>query len=128
MKEERLDTAQTTGFTLAYIGVLIIVTRLDLAVIRAFDYNRGDVLLLLGTLCFGLYNVLLRKFRFSFTSQNTKLFYIFLYGSLPLLAWVWPGCAKCATELGAGCARLAGTGRAGAGGFGAGVCVFQSGH
>lgn len=89
MKEERLDTAQTTGFTLAYIGVLIIVTRLDLAVIRAFDYNRGDVLLLLGTLCFGLYNVLLRKFRFSFTSQNTKLFYIFLYGSLPLLAWVW---------------------------------------
>jgi drug/metabolite transporter (DMT)-like permease len=89
MKEEHLDGAQTTGFALAYVGVLIIVTRLDPAVIRAFDYNRGDVLLLLGTLCFGLYNVLLRKFRFSFTSQNTKLFYIFLYGSLPLLGWMW---------------------------------------
>ncbi|PXX81797.1 DMT family transporter [Rivihabitans pingtungensis] len=89
LKEEHLDSAQTTGFALAYVGVLVIVTRLDWAVIQAFAYNRGDVLLLLGTLCFGLYNVLLRKFRFSFASQNTKLFYIFLYGSAPLAGWVW---------------------------------------
>ena len=75
LKEEHLDSAQTTGFALAYVGVLVIVTRLDWAVIQAFAYNRGDVLLLLGTLCFGLYNVLLRKFP-EFEEMQNQVIYV----------------------------------------------------
>jgi drug/metabolite transporter (DMT)-like permease len=88
IKEEKFDLINTIGFVLAYIGVVIIVTRMDLSVIISSNYNFGDILLLLGTLCFGLYNVLLRRYKFSFDSQYIKLLLIFMYGSFALLVWL----------------------------------------
>ena len=89
IKEERFDAINTIGFIIAYIGVIIIITKFDLSIILSSNYNFGDILLLFGTLCFGLYNVLLKQFNFSFDSQNIKLFYIFMYGSIALLAWLF---------------------------------------
>jgi drug/metabolite transporter (DMT)-like permease len=88
IKEEKFDFINATGFVIAYIGVILIVTRMDLSVIMSSDYNLGDILLLIGTLCFGLYNVLIRRYKFSFDSQNMKLLYIFMYGNFALLVWL----------------------------------------
>lgn len=87
IKEEKIDIINAIGFVVAYLGVVIIITKFDLSVILKSNYNTGDIMLLIGTLCFGLYNVLLKKFSFSFSSQNIKLFYIFMYGSIALLPW-----------------------------------------
>ncbi|OPY76284.1 MAG: putative inner membrane transporter YhbE [Syntrophorhabdus sp. PtaU1.Bin058] len=88
IKEEKFDITNAVGFIVAYIGVVIIVTKCDLSIILKSSYNSGDIMLIFGTLCFGLYNVLLKKFSFSFSSQNLKLFYIFMYGSIVLLPWL----------------------------------------
>jgi len=86
--EEQFEPENTIGFIIAYIGVIIIVSKMELSVIINSNYNYGDILLLLGTLCFGVYNVLLKKFSFKVESQYTKLLLIFIYGSLALLPWL----------------------------------------
>ena len=88
IKEESFDLESTFGFVVAYIGVIAIITRMDLSVIISSNYNLGDILLLLGTVCFGVYNVLLKKFSFSFKSQYMRLLLIFMYGSIALLFWL----------------------------------------
>lgn len=86
--EEQFHLENTIGFIIAYIGVVIIVSKLELSVVINSNYNFGDILLLIGTLCFGIYNVLLRKFKFNFKSQYLKLFLIFMYGSIAILFWL----------------------------------------
>ncbi len=86
--EEKFELANTIGFIIAYIGVIIIVTKMDLSIIINSNYNFGDVLLLLSTLCFGIYNVLVKKFHFKFKSQYMKLLLIFMYGSIAIFFWL----------------------------------------
>ncbi len=88
-KEEKFSIKNSIGFMLAYIGVIIVVTKLDFSVILHSSYNFGDLLLLVSTVCFGVYNILTKKLKFSFESQKIKLVYIFLYGSIALLPWVY---------------------------------------
>ncbi len=61
MGEEKFHLENTIGFIIAYVGVIIIISNLELSVIINSNYNFGDILLLIGTLCFGIYNVLLKK-------------------------------------------------------------------
>ena len=69
--------------------MVIIVTKLDLNLIKNSTYNIGDIYLLISTLCFGIYNILVKKLTFSKITQSQKLFYIFLYGSILLLPWLY---------------------------------------
>lgn len=89
IKEEKFNIKNSIGFTLAYIGVLIVVTKLDFSVIVHSKYNMGDLLLLISTLCFGIYNILVKKIDFTFHSQKIKLLYIFMYGSIALVPWIY---------------------------------------
>jgi drug/metabolite transporter (DMT)-like permease len=84
---ERSSRWQAAGFLLSYLGVVLIVTRMDWRVVAEARYNTGDLLLIASTVCFGLYNFLLR----GFAPQATPLvrtYYIFAYGSLALLPWL----------------------------------------
>lgn len=89
IREEKFNLLDTLGFIVAYIGVVIIVTKLDLNLIKNSTYNIGDIYLLISTLCFGIYNILVKKLTFSKITQSQKLFYIFLYGSILLLPWLY---------------------------------------
>jgi len=89
IKEEKFNVRNSMGFLLAYIGVIIVVTKLDFSVIVDSNYNFGDLLLLISTLCFGVYNIFVKKLEFSFESQKIKLLYIFMYGSIALLPWIY---------------------------------------
>jgi len=85
IKEEKFNIKSSIGFALAYIGVAIVITKLDFYIIVNSKYNIGDLLLLMSTFCFGIYNVLVKKLNFTFYSQKIKLFYIFMYGSIALI-------------------------------------------
>ncbi len=89
LKEETFNMNNSLGFLLAYIGVMIVVTKLDFLVIVNWQYNFGDLLLLISTVCFGIYNIYVKKLNFSCQSQKVKLFYMFLYGSIALLPWMY---------------------------------------
>jgi drug/metabolite transporter (DMT)-like permease len=55
---ERLSGAQLFGVALAFLGILIMVSRADLASLLAFDVNVGDVLMLgavVGWSCYAVY-------------------------------------------------------------------------
>lgn len=88
IKEEAVDIQKSSGFILAYLGVFIIIAKMDIRNIIHSSYNLGDVLLLLSTLFFAIYNILIKKFHLK-GSFLIKTAYIFLYGSLALLPWVF---------------------------------------
>lgn len=58
---DRLTPAQTLGIFISFIGVLIILCRGDFGVLRAIDFNRGDVWFVAAMALFAFYTVLLRK-------------------------------------------------------------------
>ncbi len=89
LKEEKFNLLSALGFIIAYIGVVIIVTQLNLNLIKTLNFNIGDIYLLVSTLAFGVYNILIKKINFSNINQNQKLFYIFFYGSIFLLPWLY---------------------------------------
>nr|MDT0660341.1 DMT family transporter [Micromonospora sp. DSM 115978] len=86
-RRERSNRWQTAGFIVSYLGVVLIITRLDWRVVAESRYNLGDLLLIASTLCFGLYNFLLRWFAPQATSM-VQTYYIFAYGSLALAPWL----------------------------------------
>ena len=58
---ENSTLMQWVGIVVSLMGVLVIITRADVTVLRHFAFNRGDVWILLATLDWSLYTVLLRK-------------------------------------------------------------------
>ncbi|TDC22368.1 DMT family transporter [Streptomyces sp. 8K308] len=84
---ERASRLETVGFFVSYLGVVVIITRLSPDAILEAEYNWGDILLLLSTVCFGLYNFLLKLFapRVDATVQTCL---IFCYGALGLVPWL----------------------------------------
>lgn len=58
---ENSTLMQWVGIVVSLLGVLVIITRADVTVLRHFAFNRGDVWILLATLDWSLYTVLLRK-------------------------------------------------------------------
>jgi drug/metabolite transporter (DMT)-like permease len=58
---DMINRKQLTGLILATLGVLVIVSRGDPAVLLALQFNIGDLMLVFAMFSVALYNVLLRK-------------------------------------------------------------------
>lgn len=58
---DRLTAGQAVGITLSFLGVLLILTRGDLARIAGFAFDRGDIWVAGGVFVYALYTVLLRS-------------------------------------------------------------------
>jgi drug/metabolite transporter (DMT)-like permease len=58
---EESTVMQWLGIVVSLLGVVVIITRADVAVLRHLAFNRGDVWILAATLDWSLYTVLLRK-------------------------------------------------------------------
>lgn len=61
MFRDRLTSMQTLGIFTSFVGVAIILCRGDVAVLRAVDFNRGDIWFVIAMTLFAIYAVLLRK-------------------------------------------------------------------
>lgn len=58
---ERVTPRQIAGIALALAGVLVILTRGELAVLLGLGFQRGDLLVLAGAVSWAVYTVLLRR-------------------------------------------------------------------
>ncbi|EHT3572056.1 DMT family transporter [Salmonella enterica] len=84
---ERINSYQISGLILAYLGVLMTITKGNWNILTTSDYNTGDILLLLSTFCFGAYNILTKRWQINI-NPNVFMFYFFLYGCLTLSPWL----------------------------------------
>jgi len=57
----RLTLAQGLGITLSLVGVLTILLRGDVATLAAIAFNRGDIMITLALVVFGLYSALVMR-------------------------------------------------------------------
>ncbi|MBI1243891.1 MAG: EamA family transporter [Alphaproteobacteria bacterium] len=86
---DRLRGVQVAGLLLSFLGVLTLISRGDPAMLPALDFNRGDLLVLLGGLCWAVYSLLLRR-RTPELSPTGLLFVLIATGAaalLPFYAW-----------------------------------------
>ena len=86
----RLTLTQGLGITVSMFGVLVIIMHGDLGRLAKIEFNRGDLLVLLGLAIFGLYSALVPKR--PVIQQTSFLTFIFGCGVLfllPLLLWEW---------------------------------------
>ncbi|MFM9846226.1 MAG: DMT family transporter [Hyphomicrobiaceae bacterium] len=58
---DRITLRQLYGIGVSIVGVLIVVLRGDLVALTHMTLNRGDVLVLIGMACWGVYTTFLRK-------------------------------------------------------------------
>lgn len=84
---EKISLWQVSGLIIAYLGVTVTVSNGNWNLLSLAHYNYGDILLLISTLCFGIYNVLVNRWKLVIPS-DIRMFYIFFYGSLALLPWL----------------------------------------
>jgi drug/metabolite transporter (DMT)-like permease len=60
--KEKISIGRILGIVVSLLGVFCVITGLDSQVVLSLSFNRGDLLMLSGVLCFSLYALLSRKF------------------------------------------------------------------
>jgi drug/metabolite transporter (DMT)-like permease len=58
---DRVTPRQLAGMLVSFCGILVIINRGDVATLRNFSFNPGDLIILLGMPVWGVYSVLLRR-------------------------------------------------------------------
>jgi len=81
---EKLSVRQVAGILLAVIGIVAMISRLNWTVITSFQFNAGDVLMLVAVVSYGLYATNVRKLPKQL-GLNATLFCLFAAGSLALI-------------------------------------------
>jgi drug/metabolite transporter (DMT)-like permease len=61
LDREHIGLVQTSGIGLSLVGAGVLITRGDISVIGALDFNRGDLWMLMAIPNWALYSVLLRR-------------------------------------------------------------------
>ena len=60
-KIEKTNKYQIIGLILSIIGILSIITKLDLNILRSLNFNKGDLIMVGGVISWGLYSSFLKK-------------------------------------------------------------------
>jgi len=63
-KIEKTNKFQVLGLFFAVLGILSIVTKLDLNVLLSLNFNKGDLIMIGGVITWGLYSAFLKKKNF----------------------------------------------------------------
>ena len=58
---ERTNFFQILGVALSLLGVLFIITKNDIEIIKSIKFNKGDLFMVIGMLSWAIYSALLRK-------------------------------------------------------------------
>ena len=81
LKIEKTNIFQLSGLLISILGILVIITRLDVNILLSLDFNRGDLFMLGGVIAWGIYSAFLRKRTF----EVSLLALIQIFCSLGLL-------------------------------------------
>ena len=81
---EKTNKFQIFGVILSLIGVLFIITKSDLNLIKNLDFNKGDLIMASGMFAWALYSALLKKKTYEI-SQITLLEVVIIIGLLFLI-------------------------------------------
>ena len=81
LKIEKTNIFQLSGLLISILGILVIITRLDINILLSLDFNRGDLFMLGGVMAWGIYSAFLKKRTF----EVTLLALIQIFCSLGLL-------------------------------------------
>jgi drug/metabolite transporter (DMT)-like permease len=79
---------QTAGIMIALFGVMLVLTHGSLEIIYTLSFSAGDVLILIGNICWALYGVLVRKYLQRSTSMETTT-YTMMVGALFLIVFAF---------------------------------------
>ncbi len=86
---EPMGTWQVIGSIIAFLGIVVIVVKGSPAVLMRLDVNPGELWIVAGAFCFGLYAVLLRRAKFE--SERLPLLVLLLGAAaltaLPFYLW-----------------------------------------
>ncbi len=63
-KIERTNKFQIIGLIISVLGILSIITKLNLELILSLDFNKGDLIMIGGVISWGLYSSFLKKKKF----------------------------------------------------------------
>jgi drug/metabolite transporter (DMT)-like permease len=64
LKIEKTNIFQLSGLLISVLGILAIITRLDLNILLSLNFNRGDLFMLGAIIAWGIYSAYLRKRNF----------------------------------------------------------------
>ena len=62
-KIENTNSYQLVGLIISVIGVLAIITRLDLDIVLNLNFNIGDIWMICAVICWGVYSAFLKKLK-----------------------------------------------------------------
>ena len=61
LKIEKTNIFQISGLLISVIGILAIITRLDLNILLSLNFNKGDLFMIVAIIAWGIYSAYLRK-------------------------------------------------------------------
>jgi len=64
-KIEKTNKFQILGLIISVIGILSIITKLDIKILLSLDFNKGDIIMIGGVITWGVYSTLLKKKKFT---------------------------------------------------------------
>lgn len=89
MLRERLSTRQTVGIAVSLVGVLVIISRGDLALLKSLSVQPGDLLMFGAMLCWSYYSVIVKR-KPTELGPYTFLAAILVFANLALLPfYLW---------------------------------------
>jgi len=61
LKIEKTNIFQISGLLISVLGILAIITRLDINILLSLNFNKGDLFMLVAIIAWGIYSAYLRK-------------------------------------------------------------------
>jgi len=61
LKIEKTNIFQISGLIVSVLGILAIITRLDLDILLTLNFNKGDIYMLIAIISWGIYSAFLKK-------------------------------------------------------------------
>ena len=65
LKIEKTNKFQIFGLIISVLGILVIITKLDLKILLSLNFNKGDLIMIGGVITWGLYSSFLKKKNFT---------------------------------------------------------------
>ena len=61
LKIEKTNIFQISGLIISVLGILAIITRLDLKILLTLNFNKGDIYMIIAIISWGIYSAFLKK-------------------------------------------------------------------
>ena len=62
---EKTNKFQILGLVISVLGILSIITKLDIEILLSLNFNKGDIIMIGGVITWGVYSTLLKKKKFT---------------------------------------------------------------